>query len=266
MNDELITVKKSSLESLADTIREVSETTDEMVFPTEWDSTLRNIPKGIFPNGTKIILENGAYDVKEFANVSVEVDPPAGSIVPSGDSPPIRSNGTFNVREYENAVVDVPIPNGYVLPTETVNITQNNISNQDITMGKFLNVNVPVKHFATGVIDSVSAGQQISVTGITDSITEETFNIRGVILFICPTSATNFKTSGEKPAAACIYRDLDMSEAAAICAYNSAYSIRIHSTTPNTYLSVSGNSFTYQSLTASMYGVMAARWRWFAWG
>lgn len=158
------------------------------------------------------------------------------------------------------------VKNGYVLPTEVINIVQNNISNIDITNGKTLNVNVPVKHFATGVISSVSAGQKISVTGITDSITGETFNVRGVIFFMCPTEATNYKTAGEKPAAACIYKDFDMSEAAAICAYNSAYSLRIHNTTPNTYLSVSGNSFSYQSLTASMYGVMAARWRWFAWG
>ena len=124
-----------------------------------------------------------------------------------------------------------------------------------------------VKHFATGVVTNVTAGQQLSVTGIKDALTGETFNVKGLICFLCPDAATNYKTSGEKPAAVCFYKNNELSEAAAICAYNSAYSVRIHPTTPNSYLTISGNSFSYQSLTTSMYGLMAGdKWRWYAWG
>ena len=124
-----------------------------------------------------------------------------------------------------------------------------------------------VKHFATGVVNNLTAGQELSVTGIKDALTGEAFDVKGLIFFMHPSEATNFQTSGKKPAAACIYKSNELSEAAAICAVSLVYAVRIHPTTPNSYLTISGNSFSYQSLTDSMYGLMAcAKWRWYAWG
>ncbi len=128
-----------------------------------------------------------------------------------------------------------------------------------------------VTHFAAGVMPNVTAGMKFSVTGIKDEKTGEAFTPKGIIGFICPTSTDNFYSSGNKPATVAFYRNDIAGDSAAIAAYNTAYSVRIHTTVlidtdlPN--LTISGNSFTYDSATASMYGLMAAaRWRWFAWG
>ena len=133
-----------------------------------------------------------------------------------------------------------------------------------------------VTHFATGIVPNVTAGMQMSVTGIKDEKTGETFTPKGIIGFICPTSTDNFYSSGNKPAVVAFYRNDELGDCAAIAAYNTAYSIRIHTETLKdgyngegkyTELEISGNSFTYYPLTAGMYGLMAAaRWRWVAWG
>lgn len=111
--------------------------------------------EGIIPNGTKIILENGAYDVKEFANVSVEVDPPEGSIVPSGDSPPITSNGTFNVRQYENAVVDVPtgvFPIGNLSDEVIIRASGNSTHKATIPAGYYVENDLILSEWKTGQV------------------------------------------------------------------------------------------------------------------
>lgn len=128
-----------------------------------------------------------------------------------------------------------------------------------------------VTHFATDIVSNVTAGQKLTVTGITDEKTGEAFTPKGVMGFICPSSTSNYISSGNKPATVAFYRNDTVGDSAAIAAYNTAYSVRIHTTVltdndlPN--LTISGNSFKYDSATASMYGLMAAgRWRWVAWG
>ena len=128
-----------------------------------------------------------------------------------------------------------------------------------------------VTHFATNIVNNVTAGQKLTVSGIKDEKTGEIFTPKGIIGFICPSSTSNYISSSNKPATVAFYRNDIAGDSAAIAAYNTAYSVRIHTTVlidtdlPN--LTISGNSFTYDASTASMYGLMAAaRWRWFAWG
>ena len=159
------------------------------------------------------------------------------------------------------------VKSGYVYPTETINITQN-VSDMDITNGKTLNVNVPIKYFATGIVSNVTAGQQMTVSGIKDSVTGEAFTPKGIVCFICPTATTNYSSGqGGKPAIVMFYKDYNVDDGGGIAAYSSAYVVRINPSVPRDYLTVSGNSFTYKGATASMYGLMpATRWRWAAWG
>ncbi len=154
-----------------------------------------------------------------------------GYIQPSGNSPTITSNGTHPVRQYENAVV-----------------------------------NVPVKFFATGVVTNVTAGGKLSVTGIKDSVTGESFTPKGYICFICPTASTNYQSSANNPAIIAFYKDSNINDSMGIAAFSPAYTARINPSVPNSYVTVSGNSFSYKAVSGSMYGLMAAdRWRWAAW-
>lgn len=64
---------------------------------------------GITPTGTKIITENGEYDVSTFEKVQVAVPVPSGYIKPSG-SVDIVQNGTVDVTNYATAEVNVSTP------------------------------------------------------------------------------------------------------------------------------------------------------------
>lgn len=124
-----------------------------------------------------------------------------------------------------------------------------------------------ISRFATGVVNNVTSGGQIKVTGIKDSVTGETFNLKGIVAIACPTSTTNLVTSSSKPGVVAFFKMADNSEGIGIATYSSAYSARANTgMADNDILSVSGNSFTFAAYT-TMWGAMAcSRWRWFAWG
>ena len=130
------------------------------------------------------------------------------------------------------------------------------------------------QHFATDIVTVSTAGQRLTVSNIRDAQTGEAFTPRAVAGFICPTTTTNYTSTGSKPAVVAFYRNDAIGDCAAIAAYNTAYSTRIHTDTLKdgkndekdyTELVIDGNSFTYYELPAGMYGLMAARWRWIAW-
>lgn len=73
---------------------------------------------GITPTGEIEIVENGDFDVTEYANAHVEV--PVG-VFPSGDLA-ISANGTHEVTNYET--VTISIPTG-ITPEGTLEITEN---------------------------------------------------------------------------------------------------------------------------------------------
>lgn len=60
---------------------------------------------GTTPTGTLSIVQNGTYDVTNYA--SAEVDVPSSGIVPTG-TVSITQNGTVNVTNYASASVSVP--------------------------------------------------------------------------------------------------------------------------------------------------------------
>lgn len=66
-----------------------------------------SVPIGIFPSGTKIITANGSYDVENFASVLINV---SGGVEPVGTKN-ITANGDYDVKLYETAHVAVPTPN-----------------------------------------------------------------------------------------------------------------------------------------------------------
>lgn len=168
-----------------------------------------------------------------------------------------------------------------IIPTEIIDITSNNISNQDITYGKTLNVNVPVTHFASGTVSNVTAGQQLTVTGIKDILTGEAFTPQGVFGFVEVTSNTTLYPANHKnniPAVFCFVRDNRTKFGIAMACFSTEdkvanlREVRFNadiggvSGKENTYITFSGNSFTYVGVT-SMYGLLgASKWRWAAWG
>ena len=122
-------------------------------------------------------------------------------------------------------------------------------------------------HMATGIVANVTAGQTFSVTGIKDEKKGESFDVKGVFACIDPYSATNFIAGSGKPALVAFFRAPNSEKVVCISAYSSAYSVRINPNNASTYMTVNGNSFTYDPPTSGMYEVMAAeRWRWIAWG
>ena len=67
----------------------------------EGDIVVDYTKEGITPSGTKIITQNGSYDVTNYASANVNVPQPSGSIN-------ITANGTYDVTDKASAVVAIP--------------------------------------------------------------------------------------------------------------------------------------------------------------
>ena len=124
-----------------------------------------------------------------------------------------------------------------------------------------------ISHFATGTVSNVKEGQQVRITGITDAITGEPFNLKGVVGIICPTATTNYTASSGKGAVVVFYKTSDNADGIGVAAYTPERTVRANTGMKNNeILGISGNGFSFLS-PATMYALMpAARWRWFAWG
>lgn len=197
-------------------------------------------------------------------------------------------NMTHTGRELDDAINKVK--SGYVLPTETYNITSE-VRDLDITMGKTLNVimSIPdgyidktkICHFATGVVNNITAGQAVSVTGIKDDATGEAFEVKGILFYIQPTANSWLyppNHASSIPACFCLVRDNSRRFGTAMsCGAQSSTAsyvreVRFNTSiggvtnVNNTELLITGNSFSYIARN-DMYGLLAAsQWRWVAWG
>ena len=104
------------LTSIANAIRAKTGKTNALSLD-QMPSEISGIKTGTTPIGTLLIIENGEYDVTEFAGANVNV--PASGITPSG-SLTITENGTFDVTSKASVVVNVPTGGGsdnyHVLP------------------------------------------------------------------------------------------------------------------------------------------------------
>lgn len=94
------------------------------------------------PEGTREIIKNGVYDVKQYAEVDVDIPPPEGYIHPEGIAN-ITENGLHNVNDYEYAQVNVPPPEGFIQPSGSKEITANGF--HDVTEFASVEVNVPTE-------------------------------------------------------------------------------------------------------------------------
>ena len=65
----------ADLSGLAKAIHTKAETSGGLVFPEGFISAVNGIQKGIIPTGTKNITQNGPFDVTEFAEALVNVQP-----------------------------------------------------------------------------------------------------------------------------------------------------------------------------------------------
>lgn len=96
---------------------------------SEYSDKIRQIEKGVFPEGQLTIQNNGIYNVKTYESVDVEVSQPAGTI-------DITNNGIADVNDYQYANVQVPQPSG------TISIDTN--GEYDITNYQYADVEVPL--------------------------------------------------------------------------------------------------------------------------
>ena len=135
-----------------------------------------------------------------------------------------------------------------------------------------------ISHFATGTVKVLTAGQKMTVTGIKDAATDETFTPKGVLAYIHVTSNSwlypaNHATG--KPAVFCFIRDFDRGFGVGMACGTNGEKMEVRfnsdiggvSSPSNNYITVDNGNFSYISITNSMYGLMAAPiWRWVAWG
>ncbi len=138
-----------------------------------------------------------------------------------------------------------------------------------------------VTHFATSIVPNVTAGQKLTVTGITDEKTGEVFEVKGVLAFIQPSSNTTVYPANHAAATPAVFafvrdksRGFGIGMACVATSGSASYVREVRLNTdiggvtnqPNDDIVISGNSFYYKANT-SMYGVIAAKqWRWVAWG
>lgn len=233
----------------------------------------------IKPTGSKTIESNGTHDVTNVSSAVVNV--PVGT-EPSGTLN-IDSNGTHDVTQYASALVSVPVGTN---PSGTIKINANgsydvvNFANALVNVEGVID-ETKVTHFATGVVPNVTAGQQMTVTGIKDMLTGEAFNVQGVLAYYEVTSNTTIYPANhakEVPAVFCFIRDNRSKFGICMCCAatdtNVKYvrEVRLNSDIggvskpENTKITFNGNSFTYEA-DPGMYGLLAASaWRWVAWG
>lgn len=97
----LVTINDTNLKDIANAIREKNRTADTYT-PNEMASAISNIESGINPSGELNIVENGTYNVTNYAtaNVNVEVEVPTGTLN-------IGVNGVYDVTEYASVNVNV---------------------------------------------------------------------------------------------------------------------------------------------------------------
>ena len=138
----------------------------------------------------------------------------------------------------------------------------------DSAINKVINDYVDKKRMfrmATGIVTNVTAGQELSVTGILDEKTDEPFDVKGIFACIEPTTTMNYAAGGvAKPGLIVVYNTNSDAGTVVVAAYSEKNTVRAGC--KSTRLTMSGNSFSVMADT-SMYGVMAAsKWRWIAWG
>lgn len=128
-----VLVRESSLEAIADAIREKLNTEDTYK-PGEMANAIESISGGgITPTGTINITTNGTHNVTNYASANVNV-PTGGS---SLGTKSITANGTYNASSdsldgYSQVTVNVPqgvTPTG----TKQISITQNGTTTEDVT-------------------------------------------------------------------------------------------------------------------------------------
>lgn len=126
------TVPSAALKAVADAIRAKTGGTSVLTLD-QMATEIAGIETGITPSGTRSIVENGVYNVKEYETAEVSVPQPSGSVV-------ITENGTHDVSGYAAAVVNVPVG---VFPSGTKSITANGA--HDVTNYASVSVNVPTE-------------------------------------------------------------------------------------------------------------------------
>lgn len=177
------------------------------------------------------------------------------------------------LREKINSSADIAFPEEFKSLLNGITPVINGVSPTTITNNgthstdnySQIKVAVTMKYFATDIVANVTAGQALTVTGITDAKTGEVFDVKGVFACIEPTATTNYTSGNGKPSLVVFYNANTELGTVIVAVHNVLYTVRAGCN--STRLTISGNSFSFMADTASMYGVMpSSKWRWVAWG